>query len=98
MEEEVGDGFLDVSRYNTPAQDQVAVIAFSTTVSFECELTVIVGKGWSRRPHRHQPKPAGKPPSAPSPGGKPGDHCERPDSVEGSSSQSTAPLTSTGTP
>lgn len=59
-EAEVGDELLDVSRY----QDHVAVITFSTTVSFECELTVVVGKGSSRRPYRHQPNRAEKPSSA----------------------------------
>ena len=50
MEAEVGDEFLDVSRCHTSAQDQVAVIMFSTTVRLECELAVVVGKGSSRRP------------------------------------------------
>lgn len=99
MGEEVEGELLNMSRYsNTPARDQVTVITFSMTVSFECELTVIVGKGSSRPPSRLRPNLDGTHPSAPSRGGKPGDHCVGPYSVEGSSSQSTAALKATGTP
>ena len=58
----MGDEFLDLSRYSTTARDQVAVITFSATVSFECELIVIVGKESSRRPSRLRSNLAGKHP------------------------------------